>query len=52
MSVLYKHEDRKYYPLEDKVVVISGASSGIGAGIATHFAKIGCKKIVLVWEYI
>jgi len=48
MSILYEHEKRVYHPVEDKVVVISGASSGIGAEIAIHFAKIGYKKIVIV----
>jgi len=48
MSVLYKHEERVYHPVEEKVVIITGASSGIGAEIATHFAKIGYKKIVIV----
>jgi len=27
--------------LADKVVIITGASAGIGAGIAEHFADIG-----------
>ncbi len=34
--------------MEDKVVLITGASSGIGAGTAEHFAKIGYKKLALV----
>lgn len=34
--------------VEDKVVIITGANSGIGAGIAIHFAKIGYKKLVLL----
>jgi len=51
MSVIYKHEDRKYHPVEDKVVVIAGASSGIGAGIAIHFSQLGYKKLVLVRIY-
>ena len=34
--------------MEDKVVLITGASSGIGAGTAEHFAKIGYKKIAIV----
>ena len=33
--------------LEDKVVVITGASSGIGACLATHLAERG-SKVVLV----
>jgi len=48
MSVLYEHEKRSYHPIENKVVIITGASSGIGAEIATHFAKIGYKKLVIV----
>lgn len=34
--------------MEKKVTVITGASSGIGAAIATHFASLGYKKLVLV----
>jgi NADP-dependent 3-hydroxy acid dehydrogenase YdfG len=34
--------------MEDKVVLITGASSGIGACAAEHFAKIGYKKIAIV----
>jgi len=52
MSTSYKHEQRKYHPIEEKVVVITGASSGIGAEIATHFAEIGYKKLVLVSIFI
>ena len=35
----------------DKVVVITGSSSGLGAGMAEFFAEIGYKKIVLVRTY-
>ena len=34
--------------MEDKVVLITGASSGIGAATAEHFADIGYKKLSLV----
>ena len=34
--------------MESKVVILTGASSGIGKGIALHLASIGYKKLVLV----
>ena len=34
--------------MDDKVVLITGASSGIGAATAEHFADIGYKKLSLV----
>ena len=34
--------------MENKVFLITGASSGIGAGIARHFASIGYKNLALV----
>ena len=34
--------------MEDKVVIITGASSGIGAAVAIHFCKIGYRKLALV----
>ena len=34
--------------MDDKVVLITGASSGIGAATAEHFADIGYKKLCLV----
>ncbi len=39
---------KKNMGLDSKVVIITGASSGIGKGIALHFASIGYKKLVLV----
>ena len=33
--------------MEDKVVIVTGASSGIGAAIAKHFASIGYKKLAI-----
>ena len=32
--------------LNGKVVVITGASSGIGAGLAEHFAKLGARLVL------
>ena len=34
--------------MEDKVILITGASSGIGAATAEHFADIGYKKLSIV----
>ena len=34
--------------MDTKVALITGASSGIGAGIAEHFAQIGYKKLAIV----
>jgi len=48
MESPYKHEIRQLHQIKDKVVVISGASSGIGAEIAKHFSHLGYKKLVLV----
>ena len=36
--------------LKDKVVLVTGASSGIGKGTAIHMAGIGC-KLALVARY-
>jgi len=48
MSVLFKHENRKYHNLEDKVVLISGGGSGMGEAIAVHLAQKGYRKLALV----
>jgi len=48
MSVLYKHEERKYHPVEEKVALISGAANGIGAAIFKELVKKGHKKFALV----
>ena len=34
--------------ISEKTVIITGANSGIGAGIAIHLAKVGYKKIALL----
>ena len=34
--------------MDSKIVLITGTSSGIGAGIAPYLASIGYKKLVLV----
>jgi len=48
MSQLFQHEKRLYYPLEDKVVLITGAANGIGAATSIILAKSGYKKLALV----
>eukprot|EP00889_Picochlorum_renovo_P008505 jgi/Picre1/35535/NNA_002996.t1 len=37
----------KPYSIQDKVVLITGASSGIGEACAWRFADAGCKLIIL-----
>ncbi len=34
--------------MESKVVVVTGASSGIGSAIAVHLATVGYRKLVIV----
>ena len=34
--------------MESKVVLITGASAGIGAGVATHMASLGYGRLALV----
>jgi len=48
MSQLFKHEARLYYPLEEKVLLVSGAAAGIGAATAKLLAQSGYKKLALV----
>ena len=35
-------------PISEKTVIVTGASTGVGAGLAVHLAKIGYKKIAIV----
>ena len=36
---------------DGKVVIITGASSGIGEGTAKHFASLGAKSVMLQFTY-
>ncbi len=36
------------HPISEKVVVVTGASAGIGAAIAKYFSEVGYRKMVLV----
>ena len=47
-QVSNSHHFRAMNKMEDKVVLITGASSGIGAATVKHFADIGYKKFSVV----